>query len=203
MDLTPSDSTTAPQQLNLVTSSGSLAGSLLVPSGVSAASRSLDVEYTQNKPSSSSRVGSVVISIVLLDENNQPITQLDEPMIVCLAADSMPDSVPKEDLCLSYYDEVVKEWVCEDDNLVDNGEGQLCGRTPHLTDFALLLGGVRGSDENWNTTMGWLSLGFVIGAIVIVVLSLVVLEIHIRSRTVQRTKRLRTIARLSQQNPTT
>jgi hypothetical protein len=44
-----------------------------------------------------------------------------------------------EDLCLGYYDEFTQDWLCEDPCLQQNDDGQLCGKTDHFTNFALLL----------------------------------------------------------------
>ena len=41
-------------------------------------------------------------------------------------------------VCLSYYDERAAKWKCQDECLT-SANNLLCGQTPHLTNFALLL----------------------------------------------------------------
>ena len=80
---------------------------------------------------------------------------------------------------MSYYDETKAKWECEDKSLVTTKDGLLCGETKHLTNFALLLTG--GPDQSSpDSTISWVSLGLVAGAIVIVALSSIVVEIRIR-----------------------
>jgi hypothetical protein len=48
-----------------------------------------------------------------------------------------------DDLCLAYIDESVSppKWRCEDSCLEQVGRDQVCGKTDHFTNFAILLGG--------------------------------------------------------------
>jgi hypothetical protein len=48
-----------------------------------------------------------------------------------------------KNVCLGYLDESVSpfEWKCENECLVKNRNGQLCGDTSHFTNFALLFTG--------------------------------------------------------------
>lgn len=182
-------------ELELVTASGR-AGSLIIPSGLSATGTSLEVNFvrdTQFRSDASSDVGTTVIAIELFDDNGNPITQLDEPLTICLEADSLP-GLDSDQMCLSFYDEEEQAWLCEDNNLMDSGDNQLCGTTPHLTNFALLLSGGGASSAGWDKTMGWLTLGFTAGAVVIILASLVVLEIKMRYQTAKQTTQLRNLA---------
>lgn len=83
--------------------------------------------------SSSTRVVSGVFDVQSTDGS----TQLDQPLEICLQAED-----GAEDGCLGYIDETKNppEWKCEDDCLDKTG-GFLCGKTSHLTNFAILLGG--------------------------------------------------------------
>jgi len=184
--------------MNLETASGRV-GSLIIPRGLSGNSDSLEVSFTRNTDAAAdSSVGSIILSIELFDDSGAPITQLDEKLTICLAASSLP-GIDRDAICLSYYDVVEERWICEDNNLVDTiEEGQLCGDTPHLTNFALLLSG-DGSSAGWDNTMSWLTLGFTIGALVIIALSVMVLELHIRRQKRFQERHLRNLARLAQE----
>ena len=59
---------------------------------------------------------------------------------VCLAVN---DTTTK-DACLGYIDEFASppQWICEDKCLKQSNDNYLCGRTKHLTSFAVLFGGV-------------------------------------------------------------
>ena len=136
-------------------------------------------------------LASAVLNITLIDEKGVSITQLDAPLIICLA---LPNTTIKSDkFCLSYFDEDKAKWRCEDEcltNTPSNGNPAseeskfLCGETSHLTNFALLLTG--GSDnaacqsKSDNNTLGWVSLGMVAGAIVLVALCGLVVEVNFR-----------------------
>lgn len=70
----------------------------------------------------------------------------DEPMSVCLQHAEAGD-VDLNNHCLGFLDEGQDppEWKCEDSCLEDVGDNWLCGKTDHLTNFAILLGGEGGS----------------------------------------------------------
>jgi len=188
-------------EIELVTASGR-AGSLIIPRGLSADSQTLEVSFVRDTlPSadSDSRVGSTIISIELFDDNGRRITQLDQPLIVCLEASSLAGHSSSQ-LCLSFYDEAEQAWVCEDNDLTDSTDGQLCGETPHLTNFALLLSGGQDSSAGWDKTMSWLTLGFTAGAVGTILVSFVVMEAYYRHKMALQTRRLRNLSRLSQTN---
>ena len=145
------------------------------------------------------------MNITLLDGQGNSITQLDSPLTICLA---LPNTTKKgEEVCLSYYDERKDKWICEDECLTTSpakgnrsnegtsAEGYfLCGRTAHLTNFALLLTG-NGADscqpDNQDSTLAWISLGMVIGAILLVALCGFVIEMRIRWRSHRKTTLIR------------
>jgi hypothetical protein len=140
-------------------------------------------------------LASAVLNITLLDSQGNSITQLDSPLTICLA---LPNSTKKDKrVCLSYYDEHAARWRCEDKCLtnfpqIDSNstgggtkESLLCGKTDHLTNFALLLTGSLEQDpckSGKGNTLAWVSLGMVVGAILLVALSVVVIELHFRWR---------------------
>ena len=129
-----------------------------------------------------------------MDSAGNPITQLESPLTICLPR---PNNTKKsEKVCLSFFDEKKGEWRCQDECLSTDGkEDLICGTTDHLTNFALLLSGRSGKDDpcasgNENFVIAWLSLSFVGGAIVVVILSGVVIEISVRRKTNRRDRLL-------------
>ena len=100
---------------------------------------------------------STTLSIVLLDDQGESIKELDTPLTICLAPSI---NVKKnQEFCLSFYDEDSDQWRCEDKYLTKLSKGGLaqdtrnllCGKSGHLTDFALLLTGKRQLSSNDST----------------------------------------------------
>ena len=186
---------TSSQFVDLSASSkGKLVGGLLV--GPNLSDRSNTTLVTSFSDSGVDNVfnqqvlASRVLNITLLDEDGTSITQLDAPLIICLAP---PDAAKKGDtFCLSYFDEKKEEWRCEDECLTDiptkgeeTGERSdlVCGETRHLTNFALLLtGGNSACQSSRDNTLSWVSLGMVAGAVVLVAFCGLVAEIQVRWR---------------------
>jgi len=111
---------------------------LSVPPGalpVDVASTIKTVESTEVDAQRSSQI----VEVTLFDADGNEISQLDEPVTVCLKADTSKAG----DGCLGYYDETSKTWKCEDECLKSNDD-LLCGQTDHFTSFAILLGGSGG-----------------------------------------------------------
>jgi hypothetical protein len=112
---------------------------LSVPPGalpVDAAATIKTVESTEVDPPRTSQI----VEIALFDAAGDEITQLEEPVTLCLKADTSKGG----DSCLGYYDAEKKTWECQDECLKENGD-LLCGKTDHFTSFAILLGGGKGS----------------------------------------------------------
>ena len=99
------------------------------------------------------------------------------------------------------------KWRCEDECLTNvatkgnnapntggNQENLLCGQTGHLTNFALLLIGNDGEDPcqsgGKSNTLAWISLGMVGGAMLVVALSVLAVEVHFRWRQSQFNRKL-------------
>lgn len=77
------------------------------------------------------------------------------------------------DMCLSFWHESKKQWRCVKDELIAKTQDNItlvAGRSPHLTNFALLLLGNSGSQSGW---YGWATLGCVCGAIVFVLFCII------------------------------
>ena len=134
---------------------------------------------------------SAALNITLLDRSGNLITRLDSSLTICLA---LSNTAKKGRVCLSYFDELKGKWRCEDECLTtistkgakandETTKGNiLCGKTGHLTNFALLLIGNDREDpcQSKDNTLAWVSLGMVAGAVVVVALSVFVVEFRIR-----------------------
>lgn len=154
----------------------------------------LELTIELNSPLPPSRNGAlrdgVVADITLRDASGREITRFDTPLTICLA----PDKASRDKSCLSFYDEERNEWVCQDECLKEE-DGLFCGETDHLTSFALLLSGGAGNEcESPEYIYSWLTLGFVCGTLLLVILSVIAIELHVRFRTVKRRRVLRSIA---------
>jgi hypothetical protein len=162
-------------------------GSLTVPPNLSnEPNTTLTVSYVNIAPTDfpNQQLASTILNITLVNAEGQVITQLDAPLTICLS----PPNITKgsERLCLSFYDERKQKWRCEDRCLASSrNDGQLCGQTGHLTNFALLLSG-SGVDPcgvaNQSNTISWVSMGMVAGALIFILLGILAIEVKIRIR---------------------
>lgn len=144
------------------------------------------------------RIGSAVTDITLMSLSQGAITKLNEPLVICLETDEK-SAVSKKDMCLGYYNEDKSEWECED-RCVKEKDNTFCGSTGHLTSFALLLGGggnQRKCDNQMDETIMWTSVGFAAGALVIVALSVVIIEVSVRVRSHKQARFLRGLGKQS------
>ena len=104
--------------------------------------------------------------------------------------------------CLGFYNETTDKWECEDPCPVVRGN-QICGKTPHLTNFAMLLqvSGTQekrdpcGSSISEKRIYEYLTLSFVLGACCCCLLASFLIEIKIRIQSISRARRLREISR--------
>jgi hypothetical protein len=87
---------------------------------------------------------------------------------------------------LSYFDEASGEWKCQDPCLDESSNNTFCGKTDHLTSFAILLdasgsgGSSKCGDSNTFDIYFWLSIAFIIAAILIFIFASLVYDIRIR-----------------------
>jgi len=111
---------------------------------------------------------------------------------ICLFVDDRSDDTDLDDLCLGFFDEIRKKWVCEDECLEEEEEEEeeeekgrregksgsrlLCGTSDHFTSFAILfLGGSNvegdrcGADERYFAGSVWndsaIALGVTFGVV--------------------------------------
>ena len=194
----------AVQQVSIDTQSGR-AGLLQVPNDVGG--RDLDVNLEVNYirgPAASNNpprgtVGATIVEIILQDSEGSDIRQLQEPMTICLDSETSLPGAKREDVCLSYYDEDTSQWVCQDECLSQE-DGLLCGKTPHLTNFALLLNPASGNNCGENAldeTVVWLSTAFAIAAGLGIVVAVLVIEIRFQIVRIRQKRFLREISRQS------
>ena len=197
--------------VSLNSSSQDVVGLLLIPRSMTNLPNTvLSVTAVSNVPQDFFRqtLGGIILDIVLRDSSNNLITSLEAPLTICFS----PPSTGKSNggYCLSYYDESKSKWQCEDECLLQTDKGQLCGKTDHLTNFALLLTGKTGGSggngggsvcqsSSVETAFAWVSLGIVAGAILLVGISVIGTEIYFRHQTIKQARLLREIAAHSQQ----
>ena len=172
--------------------SGVSFGAISIPSGLSDRPLStLTIQVTSGIPANFSRqLGGINLDITLLDSRGNLVTELDDPLTICLPRQK---KAARKDSCLGYFEEKKSRWKCEDTCLANKAEKSLlCGETDHLTNFALLLAGNSADpcSPPIEKTLSWISLGFVIGAIVLLLLSAVVIEIHTRFRVLKQNRKL-------------
>ena len=170
-----------------------MAGSLLIPHHLSnQVNTTLTITFAINVPKnfSNQKLGGIILDIILEDAWGKSITLLDSPLVICLAPPKETKSFKANPPCLSFYNEREAKWTCEDKCLTNPGNERslLCGETEHLTNFALLLSGNEGGSDrrdpcnssSMDHTLAWVSLGLVAGAIVIIALSVVIIELRAR-----------------------
>ena len=172
---------------DLTSADGELVGKLVLPPNLTnQANATLDIVAVTNLPStfSGQQLGGTLLDITLSDLSGNQISQLDQSLTICLAPVNKSKSADRP--CLSYFDEKEDKWLCQDRCLTSPSKGDLvCGRTDHLTNFAMLLSGKGSNDpcsppSATSNVLSWVSLAMVCVAIVIVALGAVVAEIRIR-----------------------
>jgi len=62
------------------------------------------------------------------------------PVSILFSSFNVPSDFSISNLCLAYIDEVLNQWICQDENLTITENGWIQGYTTHFTSFALLLG---------------------------------------------------------------
>ena len=156
-------------------------------------------------PFSTSILSVSVVSLVDLNE----IHEFDHPVEICFSIAPKNRKKWKDEGCLSYENEE-GEWICQDKCLNESSDGSLwflffifffvfylnfflmvyflfyfsSGNTDHFSNFAILLDGYSGGgdcEDNYSqATIGWLSMAFIIVALVFVAVSIGLYEIKHR-----------------------
>ena len=164
--------------LDISDSSGNLVGSV---TNVETPRSTLIIENINPTANLPVQVFSPIVNVTIFDEFGNSITKFDEPITICLETD-----IRGGDGCLSYYDESEARWICQDPCLEDGPNGQKCGKTNHLTSFAVLLTGSgmkkECDSEDSMPVLFWISLGLSCGAILIVILFIAIAEVKRKVR---------------------
>ena len=102
--------------------------------------RLTDQELIDNSDTKDASIKSAVVDITLKGS-----TSISNDLEVCLNVDE--SKVTKSKACLGYIDEnaTPPEWKCED-YCLQSTDGNYCGKTSHLTSFAILYEGLAGRD---------------------------------------------------------
>lgn len=136
-----------------------------------------------------------VVDVTIVDSSGNVVSEFEgEELEVCFSTEDF-DS---DEVCLGFYnDDGV--WECQDYCLSlttgSDGEDLLCGNTPHLTNFALLLSDEAGSESRCGSSSldllyVYLSIGAVGLAIFVILVAVVARESHLRWDVYQTNKRL-------------
>ena len=123
------------------------------------------------------------VDLFFIDRFGNFISNFDGSVEICLNTTDNSDKA-----CLSYYDVKSNEWKCED-KCLNSKKGQYCGKTDHFTSFAILLDSTGGGDScsgEVDHTFAWLSLGFILAALVLFLVLAVIKDISVRYRTYQK-----------------
>jgi len=151
-------------------------------------------------PQPDKRIDSSVVEILLVDEYGYPVSHLDENIHICLHPNE-EDNV--DDLCLGYWNEETNEWKCQDECLDESSDGTVCGTTDHLTNFALLLDGSRGGyldnkcgRNSEYAVFGWLTLAFVIAALVCICFGAIASELSIQRKRRELAKQMKDFSQM-------
>lgn len=80
--------------------------------------------------------GSDVLSLTILDPE-LGVVQPGSDVQICFNSEGVPD---KDKACLGFFDEAADKWRCEDECLKKRSN-EVCGKTDHFTNFAILLTG--------------------------------------------------------------
>lgn len=140
-------------------------------------------------------VVSLVLDVTVVGGSGELITSFDDPIELCFQTNES-----EGDVCLGFYNDN-EEWECEDYCLESTSEG-VCGETNHLTSFALLLDSSAGSDDKCGSASTdymyvYLSVGFVLFAVIVVVIGALIGEYRLRARLKGREQSFRSIERTS------
>jgi len=155
-------STSDSASLSASDNDGTITAQVTAPAGV--------VDYYSTLELSVHTINAFVTEITLVNQFGQQITELNEPIQICLAPthNRSPDEI-----CLGFLNEESGEWECEDCSVNhESGSDLLCGESDHLTNFALLISTEDPSDKCGsspiqNEVIAWLSLAFLLLAILI------------------------------------
>lgn len=186
------------QAVDIKLEDGSVVGRLEIPEGVtgkdpreddySFAVRASTANDLDRNVRGGRQLSSAIADITLQSPTLGSLSQLAKPLKICLQGDQ------NKEYCLSFRNDPSEEWKCEDQCLDEEEGNSYCGYTDHLTSFALLLGrGVRSCDDEKDRLYIWLSIGFITGAIILVVAVVISLEIYLRVASKRRSNFLRQI----------
>jgi len=174
--------------VDLTSQQGSSVGALIIPESV-APGGTVSVAFVSDIPDERD-LGNIIVDIRIQDSFGLPVTELSEDVTICLEHEGNVD----DSTCLGFFNVKTNEWECQDSCLEQQGN-RLCGRTDHLTSFALLLEGNGGqscsSSEDFLYT--WLSCGAVVVALIVIITAVALNEFKIQGKTLRKRQTLQEI----------
>ena len=177
-------------EVSLVTDDGIEIGNILFSNieGIADITFAAFSDMNSNEP-----IGNSVVDITILDFAGNSLTRLTGSVEICLTEEQTSKNV-----CLGFYNTQTGEWECEDKCLTKKND-RYCGKTDHLTSFALLLNGGGVNNGQCNTsndyTFAWISMGMIILALFIIFGSVILIELRYQHRNYRRRKVINTIER--------
>ena len=170
--------------IQVMTTNGISVGTVAIPMGDLPLGSSIQI--FQPDPSTyttDSKIRSDVLTIKIFDSSGNPITNFSESIEICFNSTAIDN---EEDYCLSYESKENGNWECEDSCLKKSSD-HFCGKTNHLTNFALLFDiGNSGDCGESDFTIAWIALAFCIFAILLCIFATVIYEIRMRIQRYQR-----------------
>lgn len=185
----------------IVKDDGTSVGSVSVPNNPTGDGQSYNVavSWITNRVvqhSTGVQPASTLVEVNLYDSKGRPVNKFSKALEICIQEES---SQVNKDACLGYWDTEKSEWICQDACLESQNDGELwCGTTDHLTSFAILLGGNRGSDpcggkDVTDYVIAWVSLGLISTAVVVFVLSVLLIEVRYRCHRAHRRTEIQSV----------
>ena len=204
-----------PSQINIMVGDGVKTQDIAVLNneGEEVASVNIPLEIEQNIPTGTlltvqslseedvppaSIISNTILQVELIDDSGSAIQFTGGDVELCFSVTDIDESKS----CLGFVNDN-NEWECQDSCLSRNDEGELCGKTPHFTNFAILLSGTSNSgcaNESENIASNYiviLSIVFVVVAILVSLVIIVISEIIHRKKLSSVKKRLDSFSRLS------
>lgn len=123
------------------------------------------------------QIESIILEVVLSDGFGNEVNTFPEEVELCFSVEGGTSGK-----CLGFFDESGGEWKCTDPCLKKK-QNLICGTTDHFTNFAILLtGGEEECGETTSYVISWLSMAFIIFAILVIAIAVGLIERDARKR---------------------
>lgn len=126
-----------------------------------------------------------MVNLTMITPNGEELATFDfeDHVKICLESFAFVDV---DDTCMAFYVGEADDWRCVPFNTQKDATSRYCSVTTHFTSFAVLLtandGGDSSNDNAFDSTYGWLSLGAVLLAVLIILAVIFVYDIRFRRK---------------------